>query len=373
MFDQTYQLLAACAYAEAKWVNYEGLAQQASQFTAWEDLPAQAEAYGLGPLLYTYLKQAGVALPAGVQRELQGLYLRHRHANEVKARVLGKILAAFHSAGIETCVLKGAALAHLIYPQPGLRPMRDLDLLVKKSEALKAQALLAELDFVAPVPTHLPDKHLPAATCKTEGLSVSVELHHNLFNAAYPASLTLEESTIPALTFAVNGQSACTLGYEELLWHLCEHVTYHTNVWESLRLIWVADIVGLAEHFAAEIDWPLIKQRYPVVMNVLSLFHFITPLSPTLQAHSGLMMDRTLTEIGFEFEGWPRTSIRQQRLKGKGYGRILADTFCPSELWLRLHYRLNASRSIFWQRWLLHPSYIFSRINQLLQEKVLRP
>lgn len=371
MFNSTCQLLAACACADANRVGYDQLAQQAGQFTAWDDLPAQAEAHGLGPLLYTYLRQAGVALPPGVQRELQGLYLRHRHANEVRTRVLSKILAVFSVAGIETRVLKGAALAHLIYPQPGLRPMRDMDLLVKKSEALRAQTLLAELGFAAPLPAHLPDKHLPAAARQTEGLSVSVELHHNLFNMAYPASFSLEQATESPLTFTVAGQPAGALGCAEMLWHLCEHVTYHTNVWESLRLIWVADIVGLAERFAAEIDWAMVKQRYPLVLNVLSLFHFITPLSPVLQECSGLAMNRVLIGTGFEFEGWPHRSIHQQRLQGKSYGRILTDTLYPPELWLRLHYRRNAGQTLFWQRWLFHPRHILTWLRQLLREKAL--
>ncbi len=369
MFEPIYRLLAACAYADETRVCYPRLAQQAGQLTAWNELPAQAEAHGLGPLLYTYLKQAGVAVPPGAQRELQGLYLRHRHANAVKMRILSEILAAFHQAGIEARLLKGAALAWLIYPQPGLRPMRDLDLLVKKSDALAAQAALAGLGFVAPLPAHLPDKHLPAAVRKTEGLSVSVELHHNLFNLAHPASLTLEQlpPAPPALTVA--GQPACTLGYEEMLWHLCEHLTYHTTVWESLRLIWVADIVGVAERFVAEIDWPLLKQRYPLASNVLSLLHFITPLSPALIERAGLKTNRVVNGAGFEFEGWPRTSIGQQRAGGKGYGRILKDTFYPPELWLRLHYRLKADQSILWQRWLLHPWRILVWLKQLLQKR----
>ena len=215
MFNPTYQLLAACACADAKRVSYDQLAQQANRLTCWDDLPTQAEAHSLGPLLYTYLRQAGVAVPPGVQRELQGLYLRHRHANEVRTRVLSEILAAFSDAGIETRVLKGAALAHLIYPQPGLRPMRDMDLLVKKNEALKAQAMLAELGFAAPLPAHLPDKHLPAAARQTEGLSVSVELHHNLFIMAYPVSFSLEQATESLLTFTVAGQPADALGCAE--------------------------------------------------------------------------------------------------------------------------------------------------------------
>ncbi len=47
---------------------------------------------------------------------------------------LKSILDKFENASIEAIVLKGAALAAGIYPDLGLRPMKDLDLLVHKSQ-----------------------------------------------------------------------------------------------------------------------------------------------------------------------------------------------------------------------------------------------
>ena len=89
--------------------------------------------------------------------------MQHAHANHVRAKVLAEILDAFQDAGIQTLVLKGAALAHLVYPHPGLRVMRDVDILVSKSEARRAQARLAEMGFDAPPPgDKLPAKHLAA-------------------------------------------------------------------------------------------------------------------------------------------------------------------------------------------------------------------
>ena len=41
--------------------------------------------------------------------------------------------------------LKGPALAEALYPDPGLRPFTDLDLLVRREDAARAVALLGEV------------------------------------------------------------------------------------------------------------------------------------------------------------------------------------------------------------------------------------
>jgi hypothetical protein len=206
------KIVSLCARVDSDPAFYPQLAYQANRLSDWAALPAQANAHGLGPLLYVHLKEAGVSIPQPVKRELQGLYLRHRHANQVRGRVLAELLTAFEAADIPALVLKGAALAHLLYPEPGLRPMRDIDLLVSRAEARRAQQLLAELGFKAPVPAPeapLPGKHLSNATRTVEGLTVSVELHHNLFNVGTPASLELADLPPRSLqAFPVAGVTA---------------------------------------------------------------------------------------------------------------------------------------------------------------------
>jgi hypothetical protein len=365
-----YHLLALCARADGKPAPDQQLARQANNFTEWTEVSAQAETHGLGPLLYIHFKTAGVSLPITIKRELQGLYLRHCHANKVRAQALAEILTAYQAAGIEALVLKGAALAHLVYPEPGLRPMGDLDLLVKKAEARRAQQVLAELGFNAPLPgpdDNLPGKHLAAATRHSQGLLTSVELHHNLFNIGTPASLELDELVAPPRPFALEGQTAYTLPYEEMLWHLCQHLIL---ISQPFRLIWLADIVGLAERFSTEIDWIRVERHYPLVLSTLSLFHFVTPLSDTLCQHAPLKIGSAPQGIGQEFQGWPRTSIRRQRAAGKGYVRLLADTFFPSEWWLRLYYGLGSARPLFWHRWVRHPLRILGFIGRLLLERI---
>jgi len=66
------------------------------------------------------------------------------------AQVLADILTCYQAAGIDVLVLKGAALAHLVYPQPVLRPMRDIDILVRAEDVYRAYARLPEIGFTPP-------------------------------------------------------------------------------------------------------------------------------------------------------------------------------------------------------------------------------
>jgi hypothetical protein len=133
-------------------------------------------------------------------------------------------------------------------------------------------------------------------------------------------------------------------------------VAYHASIWEPIRLIWLADIVGFTERFAADIDWDRLAGQYPYVLKALSLFHFVTPLSEKLRRMAPLKIGRPPQGVGQEFAGFPRFSLAAQH--GKGSRQTLYDTFYPPEWWLRLHYRLDSAQPLFWYRWFWHPFYI---------------
>jgi hypothetical protein len=396
-----YRFLALCARAEGDAAYHCRLAQAAAKVTEWEGVAAQAEAHGLAPLLYVHARSAGVQLPPAVKRKLQGLYLRHQHANRVRTDVLRDILSAYAAAGIPALVLKGAALSHTVYPEPGLRPMSDLDILVREADLWRAQSLLAGLGFDAPLPAGpaLAHRHLALAARQVEGLSVQVEIHHKLFSdyfdhaasfvhsLARPTSASperpapsatepaqesawaeLEGVTAPPHAFDLAGLTAHTLSYEDTLGYLSRHLTSHVNVWDFGRLIWVADIVSLAERYVAEIDWEQVRRHYPAALNTLSLLYFMTPLSDDLLSRAAIPLGRAPQRIGVEFQGWPK--IRPARWQEKGYGRVVRDTLFPSEWWLRLRYQVGSARPVFWYRWLRHPLHILGHVVRAVLERL---
>jgi hypothetical protein len=357
--------LGLAARAECGFEHLRLLAQQADQLKSkeWTEVVSAANTHRLAPLLYVHLQAAGVDLPATVEQELVALYLRSRWHNRIRLGVLPDVLRVYQAENIRALVLKGAALSQLVYPEPGLRPMNDLDILVPKSEVVRAQRLLTGLGFEAPLPSRdgLPDKHMAQALLHVDGLRVFVEVHYKLFSQDNPVSMDMDGLSVAPLAFSVppNGITAYTLGYEDMLWHLCRHLGYSMLFGQS-RLIWMADIISFAERFASEIDWDWIERQYAFVLEVLSVLHFTTPLSDKLLSHAPLKIGRAPQGIGEEFQGWPKTSMAIQRQKG--IRRFLSDTFFPSEWWVRLYYGVGTSRSITRSCWLRHPLHIFGWI-----------
>jgi hypothetical protein len=411
--QRVYRLLAICARAECDATHYEQLAEEAAELKDWEGIAAQAEAHGMAPLLYAHLKGAGVEVPLALKRELQGLYARHRHANQVRTRVLRDIVAAYQTADLPALVLKGAALSHLVYPEPGLRPMSDVDILVPRSDVWRAEQILAELGFDTSQPAGpvLPHRHLPAATLRSQGLSIDVEIHHQLLSDYFdnaisyvvsmlppivrpiaggkkydrqqapsdtapearngwadPGQAELDGLTGPPLRFAVMDLTAFTFGYEDMLGYLCQHLVSHVNVWDYGRLIWVADIVSFAERFAPEIDWEWIQVHNLSVLNTLSLLHTMTPLSDELLSVAPVKIGHAPQGVGVEYQGWPRA--RLAHWPEMGYRRALCHTLLPSEWWLRLRYKLGGDNPLFWYRWLRHPLHILGHVVRVSLERL---
>ncbi len=356
------ELLACCTRLEPDPDEAARLAQLAGRVTDWGALLAEAEAHGVAPLLYRHLRAARVDPPQQALHGLQGLYLAHRHANQVRARVLGQMLGALAAAGIEALVVKGGALCHMLYPEPGLRPMSDLDLLVRRQDIEPARGVLLEQGLSAPLPPDgQADKSLPTAGLTVEGVWVGLELHYDLFEASFGAAMTWDDLGQEPLAFALgpDGPMARTLGLEDLLWHLCEYLRFHAAVFTPWRMIWVADILGVVERYGGTLDWERLARRYPSVLRTLSLLVLLRPLRPgaaPTEVVAGLAGPggRPPRGVGADFAGWPRRSLAAQR--DKGLARILADTWVPPEWWLRLRHGLGAHDSFWRTRWIAHPA-----------------
>jgi len=376
MDSAAYKLLGLCARATCTSEQYDQLAQATAAYANWQQLPSQAESHGLAPLLYYHLKQAGIEIPTDIRRQLQALYLRHRRANYIRNQALDKILQIYQSEQIQAIVLKGAALSHI------------MDILVSASDAQRARTLLAEAGFppARPATPALLHRHLPITSTTVDGLPVHVEIHHKLHSDYFDSLLAYlggrwlgreTASTDRALAatkalfsrarpFELADLTALTLGPEDTLKHLCQHLLSHVNVWDYCRLIWVADLVSYTERFAAEIDWAHIRRHQPVIIRTLSLLHFTTPLSDPLLHQTEIKIGQTPRGLGIDFQGWPR--VRPGQRPQKGFWVLLRDTILPSEWWLRFRYHLGSTRPLFMARWIRHPLHILGQMVRTMLE-----
>ncbi len=365
-----YRLLALCARIECDAAQSDAIARAAFGVTTWEPLPSLAEAHGIAPLVYHHLTAADVPLPRAIKRAMQALVMRHRLASQIRTRVLREIVARYQAAELRVLLLKGAALAYALYPEPGLRPMRDLDLLVRPADALRAQQLLGDLGFVAFMPAdekNVPHRHLSPATLVRDGLTISVEIHRTLFESgAAPFSFELDDLR-ELVSVPLADCSAWTLGYAETLWYLCQHLIESTNVFSAPGLIWVADIISLVERLGAQIDWARIRSTFPQVLDTLALLHFLTPLSDAVLARAQITIGAEPRDLWPMFEKLPRTTPEEQMQQG--YRRTLRAAIFPSAWWVRLHLGLGSARPLRWYHRAQYWKYLAVRFAHVQQRQ----
>lgn len=351
-------ILGLCARSEAHSLFYCRLVKEADQIKDWSKLPQQAEFHGLAPLAYTHLQAIDALLPVPVRREMQALYLRHRYASQVYNQALTEIMQACQHAAVEVLLLKGAALAQLVYPLPGLRPKKDVDILVRPSQAQQTMHLLLEMGYQASPPAfYKPETafHLPPLTRSVKGMRVTVEIHTNLFpdKVFYHRDL-FDRLSAAAQDFSLDGIPARTLGWEDMLWHVHGHTFgLPPQLTEEFFLIGVADLVSIVERFHGEIDWEKIHRQYPRLYHALPALHFLTPWSDQVIERMGFQVDNAPRGAIREYQGWPLKSRRM----GKRQGGVpfLRETFFPSEWWLRVHYGSGGKIVLFINRWIRHP------------------
>src|SRR5262245_40349945 len=133
------RLILACARSDA---DVQGIEELSGRGPDWQAIMRKAERWGLAPLVYTNLRQAERRVPKVVVERLRSLYRGDAIHGVARQELLRTILVRFSEAGIPVIVLKGAAMAALVYPSPALRPMRDIDLLVHRRDMERVEAVL---------------------------------------------------------------------------------------------------------------------------------------------------------------------------------------------------------------------------------------
>lgn len=348
-------LFSLCASFDLEDQQKAKLQSIANQITSRQQLPTFAEEQGMAPLVNFHLRKNKVTIPQETLRELTALSLRHKLINQARTTTLIELSNLFHQAEIPFLVLKGMALAHLLYPSPELRPMKDMDLLVRNEEAEKVTQLFNENGFKQNKDAffHPSELHLPTFTKEVEGFRISIEVHHRLLpekNGEFWGYL--EKFQLPHQKIQIsNAVVVETLSNEEFLYHLSKHTFFSYHNLEPLKMIWVADICNFAEKFAEDIDWQLIKKNFPIVLHTLTALHEIFPLSETLIAKTGIKPRKTAEKRFRPYQGWPGVPLKD--VKKQALLRWVKKTIFPSDWVLFLHYG-NSRFKARWYNWLNH-------------------
>src|SRR5688572_3051809 len=121
---------------------------------AWDRMLATAEAEGLAPALAVWLRRHPGDVPPAIAERFAARLQQSIARHVVMSRDLVTVLRALEGEGIPAIPLKGAFLAERVYPRPALRPMSDIDLLIRPEHRVRVDALVRGLGYRRGVDAH---------------------------------------------------------------------------------------------------------------------------------------------------------------------------------------------------------------------------
>lgn len=258
-----WRLLVACAKAD---LTAEDLRLIRQDLTCpdldWEYVATASCAHGIAPLIYHSLQRSGgtTLLPSGAAETLRTSYYGNAARNYLLYDELRKVLKAFRDEGIGVIVLKGAALAETVYPNRTLRPMSDIDLLVRKENLSNVEAKLIGMGYVLEKRIETKEYYIEHHYhwVFTKRSATSIEIHWHIQRPTSPFRIDIDGLWQRAQWTKIAAAEALVLSPEDLLLHLCQHMHKH-NLIGGIRPL--CDIAHVVEHYNNAINWMEFRTR----------------------------------------------------------------------------------------------------------------
>jgi len=225
----------------------------------WQYLLQAAARHGLVPLLYRTLIEVRHQIPPEVLSGLRRSYLFNSQRNLILTNELLALLDRLDVEGILAMPFKGPVLAQELYGDLALRMFTDLDVLVRRKDALRAKEILISEGYrLGHTLTEAQEKIFLRSQHHYHFYNqkkVHLEVHWQVSPSLYCFSLNTRDLFTRSTRKVIFGKELQTVSPEDLLLILCEHGARH--YWR--RLAWIGDLARLAE--SKEIDWEEVAGR----------------------------------------------------------------------------------------------------------------
>ncbi len=171
---------------------------------------------------------------------------------------LDRLSEVLGEARVPFIVLKGAALAPLLYEAPELRPMVDVDILIRRERWDAARSALAAAGYLLPgdaEQAYWLANYFNLAIRSPDPRSASFDVHWGL---SQEIRYRVDEGGLweRSVPFPHEGREFRRLGNEDLLLSLLLHLAYH---YFDARLLWLYDIHLLCRQ--VPMDWEVVRRR----------------------------------------------------------------------------------------------------------------
>jgi hypothetical protein len=229
----------------------------------WESLADRALRFKVEGLFYREIKSRNFPaelVPVVVSNRLRKAYRDLAIRNTSLFFDALKVLRSLAENQLPVIALKGLALAKDIYGDIALRPMHDMDLLLKEEDLVRAGRILLALGYKQDFPAWenmlKTYHHLPPFENKNGSI---VELHWNIVIPESPIKVDIDGLWERACLIKIDHAEVRVFSPEDLFLHLCIHACFHLQT--ELDLIPFCDMAGLIKTSADKIDWQIVIAR----------------------------------------------------------------------------------------------------------------
>lgn len=328
MRDWTDELLLALCNGDLSPAAQTQVAQLFDQPIDWPRLAELAALHGVVGLVRRKLIACGVqtSVPAQAWQTIDAAATQIIFDAMLHQRELARMVAALRHAGIQPLLLKGQALADLLYDDALIRPASDIDLLIRREEVAAAQPVLAAIGYAPRSAAWLDfelrqNYHISLWREAWPGRPVVLELHWEL-GARELFCYNLDDWRSHAQPFVLAGETLQRFSIEDQLLHLALHMRKHRYV--GLR--WLVDVAELLRRFRETLDWAHVVETAEqaglrtLLYTTVSLAGQLlaAPVPPSVVRRlepssirrwllrSVLTQDALLTPVEMEEAGWTR-------------------------------------------------------------------
>ncbi|MDF2114893.1 nucleotidyltransferase family protein [Roseiarcaceae bacterium H3SJ34-1] len=240
-------LLAACAGRQQSEARETRVRTAAGNIHDWNEFVAAVHRHRMAAIAWNGLNLAKCALPAHIETTLRATALRDTRQVVKLVAVAASMQALFEKAGLSMMIAKGPPLSLLAYGDISLRQCRDLDVLVKPADILKARKILIDAGYHQNFPEGMDDEAelelwlwLKKDLAFVSPSGDVIELHSRLQRNPHLLNEAALQREPVQLAPNVTVQA---LAGDDLFIYLCLHGSGH--LWERLK--WLADVAALIE------------------------------------------------------------------------------------------------------------------------------